>query len=312
LSLLRCFSYGSLTWILFFIGAIFLLASFTYYGYASLITVEMMQYNHLGHNGTNFTSAVIFSYGLAWFNMVGYTTGVHLSFFVGIWFIPASWKHLWLNLQEIAMQMNLKQRFYRRISMIVWIGLLLLLLDTASFCYPISVSSIWLWNIDWLYPGYLTMLNLTNFIVRIILTSLFVLVFCSADLFTALHNRIKDLILQYESDNNSSMLASELEEWKKSHSLVCRFVRRINRCFAIIILLAIGNGYLSFITNVYNICVGLMNAENDIDIDSENQLKSMIFMVILGRELTFLSTFIYASNKVKAEVITLSITFFLY
>ena len=305
------FSYGSFTCVLFLIGFVFLIADFAFYGYASLVTVEMMNYNHLGHNGTNFTTSVIFSYGLAWFNMAGYTTIVHLSFFIGIWLIPSNWKHLWLNLQEIAVQMNLNTRFYRRIRKIVCVGLLLLLLDTVIFCYPISLSSIWLWNVDWLYPGYLTMLNLTNFIVRTILTLLFVLVFCSADLFTAINHRAKDLILKYQSDNNGSMFASQLEVWKKSHRLVCRFVRRINRCFSIVILVTIGNGYLLFITNAYNLCVG-MSADNNPDVDNENQFKSLIFIAILGRELTFLSTFIYASNKVKAEVITTVIrTFFL-
>ena len=289
------FSYGNhWAWILFFIGILFLLASFTYYIFASVVTYKMMSINGLGLNGTNLTRQVLITYGLAWLNMAGYTTGVHLSLFIAIWFTPRNWKRLWIKLQEISFRINLQPEFYRQTKKIVWISFLLLIIDTAMFFYPISVSPIWFWNIPQLYPIYLAILNLTSFIVRTIVSLLFVLNFCAANLFTALNFKMKTLIWQYEKEgNNGSLLASELEKWKGHHILVCEFVDKINRCFSFVILVTIGNGYLSFITNFYNIVTGLMN--ND-------KIITALFAIILLREFIFLFTFIYASNKLKTEV----------
>lgn len=290
------FSYSNCAWILFSIGAIFLLTSFTYYIFASIVSYKMMSINGLGFNGTNLTREIMITYGLAWFNMAGYTTGVHLSFFIVIWFTPRNWKRLWIKLQEISLRINyLQSEFYHHtIRKVVWISFVLLLIDTAVFFYPISVSPIWFWNIPQLYPVYLTILNLTSFIVRAIVSLLVVLNLCAANLFTALSVKLKTLIRQYEISSNSSLLASELEKWKGHHILVCEFVHKINRCFSFVILILIGNGYLSFITNFYNIVTGLMNHDSII---------TTLFAIILLREFVFLFTFIYAANKIKNEVI---------
>ena len=319
----KSFSYGGCVWILFLIGTFFLLADFAYYIYASMVAVEMMNFNNLGYDKignqtTNLTSANLFSRGLAWFNIAGYTTLIHLSFFIGIWLTPGNWKHLWMNLQEIAHQMNLKPDFYHRMKKIVRFALLLLLLDSGIFSY-ISQAPAWFWPsqhstnshypiaglissnpslivpfIEQLYSVFVFMLNLTNLIVRLILSLLFVLVFFAADLFVALNQRAKDIVLQHDMDSDGSLLTSELEKWKKSHRLVCRLVRQINRCFSVIILLTISNGYLSFITNIFIATSDLLDLNSEFD--------SIIYIVIFGRELIFLSTFIYASNRVKAEV----------
>lgn len=119
-----------------------------------------------------------------------------------------------------------------------------------------SCICIWLWNIYWLKPAYLIMLNLTHLIAMAIRCSFIALVFCASDCFPFL-NRLENILYQHTScyqigiDFNcvaQKSLNFELEKWMKHYTIVCRFVQSVNSSFDLIILISVGNAFISFIT----------------------------------------------------------------
>lgn len=58
-----------------------------------------------------------------------FTTLIHVSIFVIVWFTQKDWKRLWLNLQQIQRDLVLPVQFYRRIRNFVWIASLILVYE---------------------------------------------------------------------------------------------------------------------------------------------------------------------------------------
>jgi hypothetical protein len=289
------FGYGGCVWYCFLMGGLFLLADFAYNAYASFSVVDMLSQCCQGYNGTNLTAATAFSFQISWFNTAGYCAISHLSFFLTVWLGQRDWKRLWINLQEIQLQMNLDRCFYRRFKRQVWLCLMIRLLQTGYFFYPVSFTPAYhYWNIPWLSSAHMTMLNLTNFVSKAILVLFFILVICSSDLLTLLALRAKFLIRQHKLDGNASFLANELEKWRRHHLLVCQFIRWINNCFGSFLLLTVGNFFVSFIVNFYNIFEAIRTGVD----------AWMFFLSISALEMAKLFLFLHAPYKMKLSVRT--------
>ena len=291
---LNTLGYGGCVWIVLLFGLLLLIIDLTYYIYASFVAIDVMEGNGIGFNSTNVTTMTMISIGISWFNTAGYTTLAHLSFFIGVWYNQGDWKRLWINLLEIQSQMNLDETFSRHCKRLVWFSLIFLFLETAYFFWPVSMCPMWLWNIDWLYPAYVGLLNLTNFILRAIVALFFVLVSLAADLISVLSRRAKTIVKEHGSvlGGNDYFLALELEKWRRHHLLVCQFICWINTCFGPVVLLSIANGFISFITNFYNIFEALRNGDNII----------WTFVAIFAHKVTQMFFFLYAPYNLKLKV----------
>ena len=146
------------------------------------------------------------------------------------------------------------------------------------------------------------MLNLSNFVSKVILALFFVLVMCSSDLLTLLIFRAKLIIRQHQLDGNSSFLAVEIEKWRRHHLVVCQFIRWINNCFGPFLLLTTGNFFVSFIVNFYNIFEAVRTR-----VDAWT-----FFLSIITLEVAKIFLFLYAPYKMKLSVIitNISVLFF--
>ena len=291
---LNTLGYGGCVWTVLLFGLLLLMINLAYYAYGSFVAMAVMANNGIGLNGANVTTITMISFGISWFNTAGYITLAHLCFFINVWCNQGDWKRLWINLTEIQLQMNLDEPFGRGCKRLVYFSLIFLFLETAYFFWPVSMCPMWLWNIDWLYPAYLGLLNLTNFIVRAIVALFFVLVTFAADFLAVMSRRAKTIVKKHGSayGSNDSFLASELEKWRRHHLLICQFIRWINTCFGPVILLTITNGFISFITNFYNIFEALRNGDD----------IYWTFAAIFAHEVTQMFFFLYAPCNLKYKV----------
>lgn len=46
-----------------------------------------------------------------------------------------------------------------------------------------------------------------------------------------------------------------LEQWRRQHALLCELIVRINRCFGVVLLLAIANTFVSFVTLTFEMAM---------------------------------------------------------
>ena len=312
--------YGGCAWIFLLLGGIFVIINLSYYSFATVLTCNMLltKPNHLANDGSDLSKTTIISFGISWFNAAGYYTFTYLGFFLAVWLYQNNWKCMWLNLQEIQLTMNLDQAFYRGFRRTVLLSLILLAIKTFYCYYYVSLTPVWFWNwLDqemhpnitqpiwyqkyvpsWLSPSYSILFNLTSFVPRLILSLFLVLVLCAADLLQLLIGRAKLLIRQHQIDGNALILASGLENWRRQHLMVCQFIRWINNCFGQIILLTVGNTFVSFIVYFYNI----FQAARTTDTAGGDFGVCFLFSGIVFLDIVKILFLLYAPYKLKLNV----------
>ena len=299
------FDYGGCAWILFVFGGFLLLSNIGYWVYASIVTLNLLVANGIGVNGTDLAFAQRAGLGINWFNTATFTGSVHLSLFITIWLYPTDWKRIWITLQEIHINFNLEVQFYRHIRNFVWaLFFFYYILDAVYFGVLSYKSVVWLWNIEWLHPLYLAMLNLTHLIAMAIRCLLIVLLFCACNLFAHLNRRLQSIIYRHHSNSYQIGIVSadcgsqksiniDLEKWMKHYLIVCRFVQSVNSCFDFIILVSVGNAFVSFITYFYGVSDGIAIGVLVI---------SMHFVLLFVEAFLNIFIFIYFTQKLKSEV----------
>ena len=240
--------------ILLILSVFLLLADLLFYSVATGATIQSAK-DISESSFYNLTFAENLEATVDFINIAGFTTCIHFLFFTVVWLVPANWKRLCYNMQQIQHDLNLDETFYIRIRKIVWVSLFFLIIDVGVFFYFVSLSGHWYFWDGYDLPNiiFIVGINLSRLIVSTILIIFGVLTFTAAQLFYVLNKRVQSLVIELKLNgiNGYSILASKLEKWREHHILVCQFVRWINHVFGAIILVTISHGFLAFVTTLF-------------------------------------------------------------
>jgi len=295
----RCFSrYAKCAApILLILSVFLLLADLLFYTVATGATLQSAK--DIGESSFyNLTFAENLEATVDFINIAGFTTCIHFLFFTAVWLVPANWKRLCCNMQQIQRDLNLDETFYIRIRKIVWVSLFFLVIDVGYFLYPVSLSWHWYFWDGYDLPNiiFIIGMNLSRLIVSTILILFGVLTLSAAQMFYVLNKRVQSLIIELKLNgiNGYSILASEIEKWREHHILVCQFVRWINHVFGVIILVTISHGFLAFVTTLFATidCFKLSPIEE----------FKYTFLGIFLQHSSRLLLFIYPPHKLQIEV----------
>ena len=287
-------------WMLGLFGCILLLSHISFWIYKLL--TEIIQNDQkpkesnqtaVSDGGRQLAMSALISIIISYLNDIGYSVIIHSSICITVWIVQFNWKLIWINLKEIEINMNLDAQFYRRTAKMCRMFILLLLGHCIFFAvrdtlskYIIGLNAAY-WVLIWI--------NVNHFIIDVILTLFYVMVSCSADLLALLDRRVKALIIGSNCKQiNDSLLASELEKWRRHHILVCQYIEHINTCFGLIILTFIAYSFVSFITCCYLLYDSIDSDKNNLIIVSSAELL---------QRAVHMFTFIGASVKIKSEAI---------
>ena len=81
------------------------------------------------------------------------------------------------------------------------------------------------------------------------------LVILASSLFTVLKRRMKESLTQ----TNKMIELNELRTWKHHHGLIITLIKRVNHCFELINVLIMTRTFLTFIYNVYQFVVCMLD-----------------------------------------------------
>ncbi len=94
--------------------------------------------------------------------------------------------------------------------------------------------------------------------------------------------------------NSLDLVESELEKWRRHHSLVCQLVEQINSCFGIILLVGVIHSFVSFITDSFEI-TAIMAL-------SSNKSLQTHFLIRFSQHFLLLSLVCLGSHYLQSEV----------
>lgn len=296
---LNRFGYGGRIWVIGLFGSVYLFSNIYYYIYHRVDLMSALKKN-MRSNATNggppkLPTSVVLSVVIDTFNTAGYITSIHSSIFICIWLVQNNWKLMWMNLKEIEFNLKFDYQFYQRIKKKCRFFITLLIGHSIYLTCRNLMKEQLLMSLSpdmniWIAIAEMIWMDVTHFIVNSIITLFFVLISCSADFLVSLKTRIRNLIEMKES---GSLLASELEKWRSHHSIICQFIRWINKCFGPIIVIFIGHSFVSLITNSYQIA------------DSVVLFKGLVLFnctVGLIQDFVLLFAIIYLASSIKSEV----------
>lgn len=100
--------------------------------------------------------------------------------------------------------------------------------------------------------------NVTRTVGVSILIFFCVMIRCTSLVYEVLNHRLETLsradeqhyVLVYQPPN---VFASRLDKWRKNHVRASHLVETINECFGYVMLLTVANGFVTFVTNSYEI-----------------------------------------------------------
>ena len=88
---------------------------------------------------------------------------------------------------------------------------------------------------------------------------------------------------------------SRLERWRCQHALICELIARINRCFGLILLLAITNTFISFVTLTFELAMVFQE-------DAGHGYPILIIKLL--RQLVRLVMITFSVHRMQSEVFT--------
>ena len=104
-------------------------------------------------------------------------------------------------------------------------------------------------------PAYLSLMTGTECYPAAIIVLLWILVRIASSLLTVL----KRQMIQTLEEQNNVIELNDLKSWKLHHGLIINFIKRINHCFGIINLLVMIRTFSTFIYNVYQFVVCMLD-----------------------------------------------------
>jgi gustatory receptor len=127
-----------------------------------------------------------------------------------------------------------------------------------------------------------------------VLVLFFVLVWSTIHLFRFVNSKTAGLITADSWSNApiSFTVSQQLENWRRLHALTCQLVDRINSCFGFILLVAMTHGFISFISDSFEITMAFSNGTN---------FQSR-FLIRFFQHFTLLFVVCYSSYRLQAEV----------
>ena len=93
--------------------------------------------------------------------------------------------------------------------------------------------------------------------------------------------------------SSNRILNIRLEKWRRNHTLVCRLIEMINKCFGLVMVITVVNVFISFITTTFEI---VRSMQDDATIP-------VLFVVIFVKKSILLSIIIYEPYRLQAEVL---------
>lgn len=150
------------------------------------------------------------------------------------------------------------------------------------------------WDLGTLKPLAIILSNVSRTIVLSVFLLFCVVARVMTLVFQGLNERIAllDEAEKFLPFYSNRVFNVRLEKWRKNHTLACELVDMVNRCFGLVLLLTITNGFLSFITTSFEIVRSMQ----------ENDTLPGLFVFIFVKKSILLTIMIYEPYRLQAEV----------
>jgi hypothetical protein len=247
-------------------------------------------------------------------NEVFYNGTIHLIFYSLACCDP--WKELWATLQKIQFQSpKITKEFYftcRKISVFGVICIFVVIFRLYKFYVIILIISILIKNCGLNVRLAINHLRTTESIDKValitslsklsetlslsILVLLSILVWSTIYLFRFVNLNSVGLLTAITSPSSSSpsfSVSQKLENWRRFHVLICQLVDRINSCFGFILLVAMTHGFISFISDSFEITMAFSNHDT----------FQTRFLIRFCQHFALLFAVCYSSYRLQSEVI---------
>ena len=99
--------------------------------------------------------------------------------------------------------------------------------------------------------------------------------------------------------SSNRILNIRLEKWRRNHTLVCRLIEMINKCFGLVMVITVVNVFISFITTTFEI----------VNCIQESDTIPFMFVSIFLKKSCLLTISIYEPYRLQAEVLLLGYNF---
>jgi hypothetical protein len=311
----------------FFLGFFVLVISLSINILDAIFTYDDTMDSHylLHEEKVNVTTSDLMIIRIAAVNEVFYNGTIHLIFYSLA--CREEWKELWATLQKIQFQLpKLDREFYFTCRKIAVFGVICIFV-VMSVCVinileSLVLKSVSRINFDYFLPKNcglnvrlaINHLRTTESIDKVtlvtslsklsetlslsILVFFFVLVWSNIYLFRFANLKTSGLL---EATSSSSApcftISQQLENWRRFHVFVCQLVDRINSCFGFILLVAMTHGFISFISDSFEITMAFSN----------NETFQTRFLIRFCQHFALLFVVCYSSYRLQSEVkITLS------
>nr|CAH0103455.1 unnamed protein product [Daphnia galeata] len=276
---------------LLFTGSLMVLSTVALHCTSFVYGVLRLKANEIGANGTNLTTTKLLNIGIEHLNYTWVLIGVHVTFFYVT--LTSGWTELWDTLIVIEDNLKFNSTFYIKCRRSVLIGFGFLFLDCVTHLF-VSLRSFY-WDMGFLSPLALVLANIS----RTTIISVFLLFCILVRVITLIFQGLNEQLFHLnEPEKFSSIYSSNrilnirLEKWRRNHTLVCRLIEMINKCFGLVMVITVVNVFISFITTTFEI----------VNCIQESDTIPFMFVSIFLKKSCLLTISIYEPYRLQAEV----------